>query len=160
MRVYLLGLPGSGKTTLAKKLAAQHDLKHIELDEYFHYWQDKKYSRRYFEDFQAELLIQLQQSDNWIIEGVNPIVEISHLADEISYLHTPSHQCVIRQWRRFATDPNQRDKARFNLFTNLGLTCLTIGITLNIWGVKVYASKPKIKLKTFLKTQTIAPNTF
>ena len=35
-RIAIVGLTGSGKTTLARKLAAVHDLRHIEIDDLFH----------------------------------------------------------------------------------------------------------------------------
>lgn len=45
--ILIRGLPGSGKTTLAKKLAAQHDMIHFETDQFF---EDNSYDGTYVHD--------------------------------------------------------------------------------------------------------------
>jgi adenylate kinase family enzyme len=59
MRILILGLPGSGKSTFARKLSRQLNLPHIEADEYF--W---KPGANFLEEIKTQVA---QQS--WIYEG-------------------------------------------------------------------------------------------
>ena len=150
MRLYIIGLPGSGKTTLAKKLAAKQNLTHYELDQLFHQFENNKYTRLYFEDFGSTLIPTLTKDNQWVVEGVYPISEICLVADNVIYIQESTFICIYRQWRRYFTDPAQRDRTRFGVFTNIGLTLMIIGASLNIWGIKVYINKPRIKIFQFL----------
>lgn len=97
-RIHVFGGPGSGKTTLAKKLAAEQGLPHIELDALF--WDDEGggYAVRRDPAERDRRLARLVETDAWIIEGVywgwcRPSFE---RAEQILLLDTPH---VVRQWR-------------------------------------------------------------
>jgi shikimate kinase len=71
MKIFLIGLPGSGKTTLAKDLAAQLKLPYVDLDVEIEkaemktipqIFKDKK--EDYFRKIEAQLLKSLCQSDS------------------------------------------------------------------------------------------------
>jgi len=59
MRIVIAGAPGSGKTTLAKRLAESLGIPHIEADQIF--WKPGR--------FDEELKAKLSQSSAWIFEG-------------------------------------------------------------------------------------------
>lgn len=74
MRVYLIGLPGCGKSTLGKELATKLDYEFIDLDLYI----EQKacmfidelfeaYGETYFRQLEANTLEELQQKDQVII---------------------------------------------------------------------------------------------
>lgn len=62
-RILILGLPGSGKTTLARRLAARTGLPHVEVDTIF--WTAERREN-------PEFLVQAEAAiagDRWIVEG-------------------------------------------------------------------------------------------
>ncbi|MEC2072557.1 AAA family ATPase [Alkalihalophilus marmarensis] len=102
-KIHIIGSVGSGKTTLAKELAAKLNLPHIELDNVS--WERRTSGdRRRTEEECAALLHTLVQSDQWIIEGVHTKewVDTSFRnADLIIFLDTANHARLFRIMRRY-----------------------------------------------------------
>src|ERR1700722_18265149 len=97
-RIHIIGGPGSGKSMLARRLAAEQGLPHIELDSIF--WNDAAggYDVRRDPEERDLLLKQVVDGDSWIIEGVyyawcGPSYE---RGERIILLDTPTW---IRHWR-------------------------------------------------------------
>ncbi len=68
MRVLIVGNSGSGKSTVARALAQEHGLVHLDLDSLV--WEPGKIAvARPVDDAVADLLIFLNNTDNWVIEG-------------------------------------------------------------------------------------------
>ncbi len=66
MKIFVIGCPASGKTTLAQKLRIQYNIPHYELDDLF--W-EVKYSQPYSKETRAVCLDELLACESWIIEG-------------------------------------------------------------------------------------------
>ena len=74
MRIYLIGLPGSGKTTLGKQVAKALNLTFIDMDEKIEQTEGKSISEifskegeAYFRDIERAMLHQVAQEENCII---------------------------------------------------------------------------------------------
>lgn len=66
-KITILGSPGSGKTTLSRKIASKTGLPLIHLDKYFH---DKSYGfSGYGDERWISHVAELSGSKKWIIEG-------------------------------------------------------------------------------------------
>lgn len=74
MNIYLIGMPGSGKTTIGKKLAEVMNYHYIDLDEYI----EQKaclfiseifqmYGEKYFRDLETNMLKELSELDNIVV---------------------------------------------------------------------------------------------
>lgn len=144
MRIYIIGLPGSGKSTLAKLLARKFNLPHIDLDSIFIKYDNNMRTRYYIEDCNHEIDT-LATNPSWVIEGVYPIKRHIDSADYIVWLQIPAITCIFRQWKRYASDPHQREV--HGLINNIKLSILIIGSSYNLTGIKVSKLKPRIKLK-------------
>lgn len=69
-RIYLIGASGTGKTTLAKALAAQLSLPHFDSDDYFHYPSDPPFQKQRSPEDRAQLLSNdLNQTSSWVLSG-------------------------------------------------------------------------------------------
>lgn len=74
MKIYLIGMPGSGKSTLGKELAKKLNYKYIDLDEYiqinaFMYIDEifEMYGEKYFRDLETNMLQEVSKTDEDII---------------------------------------------------------------------------------------------
>ena len=74
MRIYLIGMPGCGKSTLGKKLASKLDYKFIDMDEYIEcqacMFIDEifeAYGEEYFRALEGNVLKEFTNMDNVII---------------------------------------------------------------------------------------------
>jgi adenylate kinase family enzyme len=97
-RIYILGAPASGKSTLARRLSQEHGLPQVELDGFF--WDDASthYNVRRDPAERDRLLTAAASAESWIMEGVYwgwcaPAFE---RADRIILLDVP---LWLRHWR-------------------------------------------------------------
>ena len=67
-KIYILGSVASGKTTFAKKISAQTNIKHHELDSIVFDDRRESNKKRSIEE-QEEIIKKIDQEDSWIIEG-------------------------------------------------------------------------------------------
>jgi adenylate kinase family enzyme len=104
-RISVIGNSGSGKTTVAKAIAAALGVPHLELDSVFHQpdWEplDTDEFRRIVSEFTA--------ADGWVVDGNYSAVRdiVWSLADTVVWVDPPRHrvmrQLVPRTLRRMAT---------------------------------------------------------
>lgn len=91
-RILIIGCPGSGKTTLAKEMAARLRLPLVHLDAL--YWLDG-WQPRERADFDARLLTELQK-EAWILDGnygrTLPL-RLGH-CDSVIFLRYPRRVCL------------------------------------------------------------------
>lgn len=97
-KIAIIGCAGSGKTTLAFRLAQLTELPLYHLDQY--YWKPG-WQREEWEQFQ-KIHDELCQRPEWIIEGPYTKLLQNRLehADVIVYLDIPRTQCLLRVIRR------------------------------------------------------------
>lgn len=105
MKVFIFGISGSGKSRLAKKLAADFKVKHIELDEFYFL---PGWVVRSVEDFVADVEDAIKEQD-WVICGSSRHVRllIMQQADVIVWLNYPFlktfWQTLKRTFKRLIT---------------------------------------------------------
>lgn len=100
MRIYIMGCPGTGKTTIAKYLNKKLRIKHYELDCIIH---DDENNRKRTEEETLVLFKNIIKKPNWIIEDVgrNIFNEGRELADKIYYIKLPKKEVyrrVVIRW--------------------------------------------------------------
>ena len=97
-KIYILGVAGSGKSTIAKKLSQELNIKSYDLDNIYFY---KKYTKKRSVEKRKEKLKQLLKGKKkWIIEGIYTdwTEEAIKKADLIIWISAPKH---ILSWRIF-----------------------------------------------------------
>ena len=108
MRIYIIGLAGSGKTTLSKKLGHQYRIVPVELDTALYQLRPGEKRVKLPRDVFMREIISLTKTDQWIVEGVFLFPELLQSADQIVWLKPSLPHLLYRQWRRYLTDPYQR----------------------------------------------------
>ena len=101
MRIYIIGCPGVGKTTLARHLNKKLRIKHYELDKIV-YDDENNHIKRTDEEIDV-LFKKIIKKPNWIIEDVgrNKFIEGRKEADRIYYIKLPKREVyrrVIIRW--------------------------------------------------------------
>ncbi len=88
MKILIIGIVASGKTTLAKNLSKQLNIKYYEIDSIVH--DDKNNKVRSHEE-QIEIIKTIDNNRDWIIEGTlrKNLHFLLDLADKIIYLDIP-----------------------------------------------------------------------
>lgn len=101
-KIYIIGAVGSGKTTLAKRLAKAKNIPYYEIDEIVYYRKNHKRHRRTLEE-QLEVINQIDYEGDWILEGIyrKSSEHILVLCDEVIVLYTPRWRRIIRIFIRF-----------------------------------------------------------
>ena len=104
-KITIFGPPGSGKTTLAKKIGQQLKLPVFHLDKFL--W-NKGWVLRPKQDFLADHLL-LMNLDTWIIEGASrATLDIRYSkTDLVIYLNPSRPVCLIRIFKRFILNRTQ-----------------------------------------------------
>ena len=102
-RIHIIGAPGSGKTTYARKLAASHNLPLFCLDEIY-FDNSGKISRKRTESERTAMAQEFASAQDWIAEGasfsdwINPVLK---RATEIHIISVSRTTCVYRQIKRY-----------------------------------------------------------
>lgn len=102
MKIYIIGPPGSGKTTLAKKLSEKYNIKYYELD-LIVYDDENGHLRRSDKEILNEFN-KILNEDSWIIEDVgrSKFIKGIELSDKIYYLKFSKIQIIkriIKRWK-------------------------------------------------------------
>jgi len=99
-RVSIVGVPGAGKTTIGRRLAASLDVPFLELDAIFHQpgWTDLPR-----DDFRMQIREALG-TDGWVVDGNYSAVQdlVWERADTVVWLDLP-RRVVLRTLRRAIT---------------------------------------------------------
>jgi len=100
MKLLIIGIVASGKTTLAKRLSNKLNIKHYEIDSIVHDDQNK-FKRNNNE--QQQIISQINKNKDWIIEGTlrKNLNYLLDKADNVIYLDTPLRTRKIRIFTRF-----------------------------------------------------------
>jgi len=100
MKILIIGSVASGKTTLARKLSQQLNIKHYEIDSIVH---DDINSIKRTTEQQKEIIEQIDTQQEWIIEGTlrKNLNYLLDKADNVIYLDTPLRTRKIRIFTRF-----------------------------------------------------------
>ena len=100
MKILIIGIVASGKTTLARKLSELLGIKHYEIDTIVHD-DDKRIKRS--EDEQKRIFKMINKNDEWIIEGTlrEHLFYLCDMADKIIYLDVPLNVRRVRIFSRF-----------------------------------------------------------
>jgi adenylate kinase family enzyme len=112
MKILIIGIVASGKTTLAKKLSKEYKIKHYEIDLIVH--DDKDNYKRTNEE-QQNLIKRINENDNWIIEGTlrKNLFNLLQLADIIIYLDIPLMVRKRRILTRFIKQKLRIEKSNY-----------------------------------------------
>lgn len=106
-RVSIVGVPGSGKTTVGRRLAASLGVPFIELDAIFHQPNWNELPRDAFRSRVGEML----STGGWVVDGNYSAVQdlVWQGADTVVWLDLPRHVVMRRVvfrtlWRAFARE--------------------------------------------------------
>jgi len=129
-KIFIIGLSGSGKTRLAKKLSKKLKIPHFDIDEI--YWKRKWCEINDKSFIKSELDIFLNDNKNWIIEGVYTdfVDKVLKLSDKIIWLDFNRNLMSFRIFIRYFIDKKKNQ-------------CSTLFDTLKLIKI-VRKSKPKI----------------
>lgn len=126
MRIAIIGLPGSGKSYLARKISKLYKIKHIELDsEVFDFFPGKIRKEKSKVEIDKKLEHFLKQKD-WIIEGVFDFKKVLENADVILYLKPNLAKIIYFQWKRRFSDKKRRGQYRFRDTLRLSFTTVQL----------------------------------
>lgn len=101
MKILIIGTVGTGKTTLAKKLSKQYNIKYYEIDSIVHD-DDNGGIKRTFKQ-QDEIIKEINKNNNWIIEGLlrENLYYLLDLSERIILLDVNKRKRNIRILKRY-----------------------------------------------------------
>lgn len=90
MKILIVGTVGTGKTTLARKLSKEYNIKYYEIDSIVH---DDVNKKKRTPQQQNEIISNIDKEDGWIIEGVlrENLEYLLEIAEKIIYLDIPKN---------------------------------------------------------------------
>lgn len=96
----IIGSVASGKTTLAKKISKENNIKYYEIDSVVH---DDYVKRKRSNKEQQEILNQIIKNDSWILEGTlrKNLHNLLDEANKIIYINIPLKKRKKRILKRF-----------------------------------------------------------
>lgn len=100
MKILIIGIVASGKTTLAKRLSSKLNITHYEIDNIVH---DDSNNRKRTPEEQKQIIDDIDKQTDWIIEGTlrKNLEYLLEMADKIIYLDIPLQTRKVRILTRF-----------------------------------------------------------
>lgn len=119
MKILIVGTVGTGKTTLAKKLSKDYNIKYYEIDSIVH--DDRQNGRKREEEEQNVIVKNINKNENWIIEGVlrKNLQYLLELADKIIYLDVPKYKRNIRILKRYIKQKLKLEKSNYKPYIKM-----------------------------------------
>lgn len=113
MKILIVGTVGTGKTTLARRLSKDYNIKYYEIDSIVH--DDSQNGRKREEEEQNVIIKNINKNENWIIEGVlrKNLQYLLELADKIIYLDVPKYKRNIRILKRYIKQRLKLEKSNY-----------------------------------------------
>lgn len=114
MKILIVGIVASGKTTLARKLSKLLNIKHYEIDSVVH---DDVNNIKRSEKEQKKIFNKINKEDNWIIEGTlrKHLFYLCSMADKIIYLDIPLKIRKRRIFTRFVRQLFGTEKCNYEV---------------------------------------------
>lgn len=114
MKIYIVGSVGSGKTTLARKVAAQLQIPHFETDNFVWNHQPTGDIRNEI-DVRNKLFLNAVKQEKWVIEGVHIdwTDEALLVADQIVFLDITVNKRTWRIIRRYIRQILKKEKVNY-----------------------------------------------
>lgn len=112
MKILIIGIVASGKTTLAKRLSEENDIKYYEIDSIVH---DDVKGRKRTDKQQQDIIKEIDNNDNWIIEGVlrKNLYNLLNKANKIIYLDIPLKKRKRRILKRYIKQKLKLEKCNY-----------------------------------------------
>lgn len=144
MKINIIGLPASGKTTLATNLTNKYSIPCLNLDTHVFKMLKKKKRVRVPSDTYLKTVVKFMRKKSWIIEGIYTFDEVIKEADIIIFIERSFIRLIYLQWRRFFSDPTQRKE--YGFISNLKLSWFIYNLYFNKVGIAVYDNKEPLTL--------------
>ena len=114
MKIYIMGIVASGKTTFARKLSVKTKIPNYELDSIVH--DDENGGKKRSLEEQLQIIHKINEQECWIIEGTHRKVldELFVLADKIIYLDIPLWRRKVRILKRYIKQKIKIEKCNYN----------------------------------------------
>lgn len=114
-RIYIVGSVGSGKTTLARQIAAKTGITAYELDNVV--WERHPEGDRRQTAAECDCMLQgILQKNSWIIEGAHHdawVLPVIQQSDQIIFLDLPNRIILYRIMKRFIRQKTGIEKAHY-----------------------------------------------
>lgn len=112
MKILIIGIVASGKTTLAKQLSKKLNIQYYEIDSIV--YNDISNTKRTPEE-QKQIIDNIDKNEDWIIEGTlrNNLYYLLDLSDKIIYLDIPLHIRKERILTRFLKQKLRIEKCNY-----------------------------------------------
>lgn len=113
MKILIIGTVGTGKSTLARKLSEEYNIKHYEIDSIVH--DDNKGGRKRSFEEQNKIIKEIDKEKSWIIEGTlrKNLYYLLEKADKIIYLNIPRRIRNVRIFTRYIKQKLKLEKASY-----------------------------------------------
>ena len=114
MKIYIVGIVGSGKRTLAKELSEKIKIRRFELDSII--LDDENNGQKRSLEEQLQIIHEINKKEDWIIEGTHRknLDELFILADKIIYLDIPLYKRRLRILKRYIKQKIGLEKCSYN----------------------------------------------